>query len=298
MRLRFWGTRGSIPTPGKNTVRYGGNTPCVEVRFGDDELLIFDAGTGICSLGDALVNSGAPVRACLALSHGHWDHIQGFPFFKPIYIPGNELTIVGARPRGMTLRRMFTDLMSRVYFPVKLTDLRAKIVFRPVREDTISIFGARLSTCYVYHPAMTLGYRLEADGKSLVYITDNEPFDRELAGSMKTVDRVVVNKYLRQEGNPNQRIFDFARGANVLIHDATYTPEEYVNHVGWGHSHYMFTLEVAARAGVKKLVLFHHEQAHSDDRIDEILSKCKKEIRNRGYCFECVAAAEGMEIAC
>jgi ribonuclease BN (tRNA processing enzyme) len=145
---------------------------------------------------------------------------------------------------------------------------------------------------------MTLGYRLEADGKSLVYITDNEPFDRELAGSMKTVDRVVVNKYLRQEGNPNQRIFDFARGANVLIHDATYTPEEYVNHVGWGHSHYMFTLEVAARAGVKKLVLFHHEQAHSDDRIDEILSKCKKEIRNRGYCFECVAAAEGMEIAC
>lgn len=295
MRVRFWGTRGSIPTPGKDTVRYGGNTPCVEVRLSHDELVIFDAGTGIRNLGDSLMARGASVKAHLAISHPHWDHIQGFPFFKPAFISGNELTIVGAQPRGMTLRKMIADLMNKVYFPIKLSELKAKINFLPVKEGSLSLSGATLSTCYVNHPAMALGYRLEAGGRSLVYISDNEPFDRELARSMKNVDRVVVNRYMRSKGNPNQCVFDFARGANVLIHDATYTPEEYVNHVGWGHSHYLFTLEVAAKAGVKKLVLFHHDQTHSDDKIDEILSKCKKEIRSRGYRFECVAAAEGME---
>lgn len=296
MKVKFWGTRGSIPTPGKSTIRYGGNTPCVEVRLNDDHLVILDAGTGIRSLGDFLMARGESVKAFLAISHPHWDHIQGFPFFKPLFISGNEFTIVGAQLRGITLRRMIADLMNKVYFPIQLSELKARINFLPIKESSIPVFGATLTSCYVNHPSLALGYRIDSGGRSLVYISDNEPFDSELARSMRNIDRLAIEKYTRSRGNPNQCVFDFARGASILIHDATYSPEEYVNHVGWGHSHYLFTLEVAAKAGVKKLVLFHHDQTHSDDKVDEILMKCRKEIKSRGYRFECVAAAEGMEL--
>ena len=296
MKLKFWGTRGSIPTPGEGTVRYGGNTPCVEVRLNNDNLVIFDAGTGIRGLGDALIAAGASVKAYLIITHPHWDHIHGFPFFKPAFISGNELTIIGAQSRDVTLRQMISYQMDKVYFPIQLNELNAKISFHPIKEETIPIFGATLSAIYVNHPAFALGYRLSVGGHSLVYISDNEPFDREVARSLKNVDKIVVAKYMEVKGDPNQRIFDFARGADVLIHDSTYTPEEYVNHVGWGHSHYLFSLKIADEAAVKKLVLFHHDQTHTDDKIDEIVQKCAKEIRTRNYDFECIAAAEGMEL--
>jgi phosphoribosyl 1,2-cyclic phosphodiesterase len=296
MKVKFWGTRGSIPTPGKDTVRYGGNTPCLEVRLQKDNLVIFDAGTGIRALGDELIARGESVNAFIVISHPHWDHIQGFPFFKPAFISGNELTVLGGQPRGVTLQQMISDQMNKIYFPIQLTDLKAKIHFRPLKEGTINIFDATLSSIYVNHPTFALGYRLNVEGRSLVYISDNEPFDREIARSLKNVEKVIVDRYSESKGDPNQRIFDFAGGAEILIHDATYTPEEYVDRVGWGHSHYLFTLKVAAEAQVEKLVLFHHEQTRTDDRIDEILEKCRKEIKTRGYKFECVAAAEGMEI--
>ncbi|MBI5472099.1 MAG: MBL fold metallo-hydrolase [Ignavibacteriae bacterium] len=298
MRLKFWGTRGSIPTPGKETVRYGGNTPCIEVRLRGERLVILDAGTGIRDLGEALMAKGESVNAHLLIGHPHWDHIQGFPFFKPAFISGNELTILGAQSKNVTLRQMISDQMNKVYFPIQLNELKAKINFHPLREGTIEIAGAKLTSIYVNHPAFALGYRLEANGRSVVYISDNEPFDGEVARSVKNVEKVIVDKYTETKGDPNQRIFDFARGADILIHDATYTPEEYVNRVGWGHSHYLFTLKVAAEAQVKKLVLFHHDPSHSDDKIDEIVDTCKKEIKTRGYKFDCVAAAEGMELQC
>jgi phosphoribosyl 1,2-cyclic phosphodiesterase len=296
MKLKFWGTRGSIPTPGEGTVRYGGNTPCVEVRLPGNDLVIFDAGTGIRGLGDALMAGGASVKAYLAISHPHWDHLQGFPFFKPAFISGNDLTIIGAQTRYLTLRQMIAYQMDKVYFPIQLNELKANIQFRPIREETIAVFNATLSAIYVNHPAFALGYRLSVDGHSMVYISDNEPFDREVAKSVKNLDKAVVQRYLEEKGDPNQRIFDFARGADVLIHDSTYTPEEYVNHVGWGHSHYLFSLKVADEARVKKLVLFHHDQAHTDEKVDEIVARCNKEIATRNYEFECVAAAEGMEV--
>jgi phosphoribosyl 1,2-cyclic phosphodiesterase len=296
MKLRFWGTRGSIPTPGKDTVRYGGNTPCVEVRLQNNNLVIFDAGTGIRGLGDALMATGESVKAFLVISHPHWDHIQGFPFFKPAFISGNEFTIVGPQSKHVTLRQMISSQMDKAYFPIQLEELKATIHFHPVKEESIQVFDAMLSSCYVNHPSFALGYRLDASGRSLVYISDNEPFDREVAKSVKNVERVIVDKYSSQRGDPNQRIFDFARGADVLIYDATYTPEEYINHVRWGHSHYLFSLKVADEAGVRKLVLFHHDQTHSDEKVDEILQTCRKEIKTRNYGFECVAAAEGMEI--
>jgi ribonuclease BN (tRNA processing enzyme) len=163
-------------------------------------------------------------------------------------------------------------------------------------EEMIKVFDASLTSLYVNHPAFALGYRISVNGHSLVYISDNEPFDREVARSMKNVDRTVLDRYLEVKGDPNQRVFDFARGADVLIHDATYTPEEYVNHVGWGHSHYLFALKVADEAGVKTLVLFHHDQMHDDSKIDEIQQKCIKEIKTHSYKFACLAAAEGVEL--
>ncbi|HLE32523.1 MAG TPA: MBL fold metallo-hydrolase [Bacteroidota bacterium] len=296
MKVKFWGVRGSIPTPGKQTVRYGGNTPCLEIRLEDDSLIIFDAGTGIRNLGDDLINSGESVKAVLLITHPHWDHIQGFPFFKPAFISGNELTIVGTERPDKSLSEIIAEQMNRIYFPVRLQDLKATIKFVPVKEEgEISVFDAVAKFIYVNHPGFTVGYRLSHKGKSLVYISDNEPFDRSVAPSLASFETVVKEKFSAQTDDPNQRVIDFCRDADALIHDATYTPEEYIDRVGWGHSHYLFSLRVAAEANVKKLFLFHHDQNHSDEKVDDILKKCKKEIRSRGYRFECEAAIENAE---
>jgi phosphoribosyl 1,2-cyclic phosphodiesterase len=294
MFLRFWGTRGSLPTPGRRTVRYGGNTPCVEVRLAHDNLVIFDAGTGIRELGDELTARGESVRAFIAITHPHWDHIQGFPFFKPAFITGNTITIIGPQAKHASLREVIASQMNKIYFPVQLSELKAKISFMPMREQTIPLYDATLSSIYVNHPAYALGYRLTAGGRSIVYISDNEPFDREVAKSLRNVDKRIVSRYLQEKSDPNRRIVEFARGADIMIHDTTYTPEEYVSHVGWGHSHYLFTLSLAETAGVKQLVLFHHDPTHDDDKVDEILAMCRHEIKTRKLKFDCVAAVEGM----
>jgi phosphoribosyl 1,2-cyclic phosphodiesterase len=296
MHLRFWGTRGSISTPGKGTVRYGGNTPCTELRLPNNELIILDAGTGIRNLGEALMERGESIKAYILISHPHWDHIQGFPFFKPAFISGNELTVVGGETEKVSLPKMISDQMNKVYFPIQLNELKAMIRFRRIGEEELSVFGAAVKTIFVNHPTFALGYRITSGNRSLVYISDNEPFDRQVASAMRNVDKVVIERYSRVKGDPNQCVFDFVRNADVLIHDATYTPEEYVDRVGWGHSHYLFTLRVAAEGKVKKLVLFNHDPAHDDEKVDDILKMCRKEIRNRQYKFECVAAAEGMEL--
>lgn len=296
MRLKFWGTRGSISTPGKHTVRYGGNTPCTELRLSNNKLIILDAGTGIRNLGEALIENGESIKAYILVSHPHWDHIQGFPFFKPAFVSGNELTIVGGETDKVSLEKMISDQMNKVYFPVQLNELKATLRFFRVEEEELNVFGARVQTIYVNHPSFAIGYRITHGGKSLVYISDNEPFDRKVSQAIRNVDKVVTDKYSRAKGDPNQRIFDFVRDADVLIHDATYTPEEYIDRVGWGHSHYLFTLKVAAEGNVKRLILFHHDPAHNDEKVDDILKTCKKEIRSRQYKFDCLAAAEGMEI--
>lgn len=295
MRLTFWGTRGSIATPGKDTVRYGGNTPCTEVRLSNDDLIILDAGTGIRNLGEKLHKNGKAIKAFLLISHPHWDHIQGFPFFKPAFVKGNEITIVGAETEKLNLQNMITDQMNKIYFPLQMNDLEGKLNFLRVEEEKdLEVFGARIQTMYVNHPSFSLAYRITQNGKTIVYISDNEPFDASLAARFRNVDQGIVNKYLKSNGDPNQRIYDFVSGADVLIHDTTYTPEEYNNRQGWGHSHYLFTLKVAAMGKVKKLVLFHHDPSHGDDDVDRIFSKCQEEINKRQYTFECVAAAEGM----
>lgn len=294
MKLKFWGTRGSLPTPGKHTVRYGGNTPCIEVRLDDNKLIILDAGTGIRNLGKALIQKNETLQAFLLISHPHLDHIQGFPFFDPIYHDGHELTIVGAETDKVTLRKMIADLMNKVYFPIHMDDLKANIHFRSVKEEEFPVFDAHVQTMFVNHPSFSIGYRVTYKGKSFVYISDNEPFDKTMVSMSNNLEPWVREKYASAKGDPNQRVFDFAQNADVLIHDTTYTPEEYGDHKGWGHSHFLFTIDVANKSNVKKLVLFHHDPAHNDETVEDIERRCKQEITTKRYTFDCVAAAEGM----
>ena len=258
MKLKFWGVRGSIPTPGKNTVKYGGNTPSLELRLDNGELIIFDAGTGIRNLGDHLIANGESIKTYILITHPHWDHIQGFPFFKPAFISGNEITVIGTDREEIDLQHIIADQMKKIYFPIQLNELKANIHFRSIREEEFSIFDAHVRTLYVNHPGFTVAYRIDYKGKSIVYVSDNEPFDKESATRMTNFEPIVLEKFLDQKGDPNQRIVDFAKGADIFIHDATYTPEEYVDKVGWGHSHYLFTLKLANDANVKHCILFHH----------------------------------------
>lgn len=296
MKLTFWGTRGSIATPGRKTVRYGGNTPCIELRLSNNQLFILDAGTGIRNLGERLMETEEHVKAYLFISHPHWDHIQGFPFFKPAFIAGNEITIVGGENDKVTLHKMIADQMNKIYFPIRINELEAKLDFRRVDEETTMICGAEVQTMYVNHPSFAIGYRITHEGKTVVYISDNEPFDRSVAREIGNVESVIVDKYLATDGDPNNRVFEFVKNADVLIHDATYTPEEYRERIGWGHSPYDFALRVAASGKVKQLILFHHDPSHDDGMIDSIVGSCKEEIRRCGYDFECHAAAEEMTI--
>ncbi|MFA5833471.1 MAG: MBL fold metallo-hydrolase [Bacteroidota bacterium] len=297
MKLKFWGVRGSIPTPGKSTVKYGGNTPSLELRLDNNELIILDAGTGIRNLGDHLIANGESIKTYILITHPHWDHIQGFPFFKPAFISGNEITVIGTDREEIDLEHIIADQMKKIYFPIQLNELKANIHFRSIQEEEFKIFDARVRTLYVNHPGFTVAYRIDYKGKSLVYVSDNEPFDKQSATRMTNFEPVVLKKFLEQNGDPNQRIVDFAQGADIFIHDATYTPEEYVDKVGWGHSHYLFTLKLANDANVKHCVLFHHEPNRIDETVDKILEKCKYEVKQKKFTFECSAAYEGLELS-
>jgi phosphoribosyl 1,2-cyclic phosphodiesterase len=295
MRVKFWGVRGSIATPGESTIRYGGNTACTEVHLDDGSLIILDAGTGIRNLGNKLADANKRVRAYILITHPHWDHIQGFPFFKPAFVEGNEITIVGPEARGVTLAKLIAEQMNKVYFPVKLSELQAKINFMPVKEGSIKVFDAQVETFFVNHPGFTLGYRINFNRKSLVYISDNEPYTRETAQFFANGEPDVLKLFEDYKGEPNNRVIDFIKGADVLIHDSTYTPEQYSEHIGWGHSHYLYTLRVAAEAGVKKVCLFHYDPILDDDTVDEVVKKSKKEMKKMKYTFELCAAKEGEE---
>ncbi len=284
MRVTFWGTRGSIAAPGPETMRYGGNTSCVEVRLDNGTLIIFDAGTGIRPLGNALLRGSAAAQIHLFLSHMHWDHIQGLPFFVPAYRAGTELSILGPHGQQMSLEQSICEQMKSPYYPVPMHAMAATIRFIELDEGSIfELPGARVEVSVLNHPGRSLGYRLHADDRVLVYATDNEPFGRALA-----------SRHLEQPS----RLPVLARGADVLIQDAQYTPAEYPQRLGWGHSTYLDALRLAEVAGVKQLVLFHHDPSHSDADIDRIVGRCRAWIKRRKLGLTCLAAAEGMQLMC
>ena len=285
MRVRFWGTRGSVPTPGPTTVRYGGNTSCVEMRTNAGTLFIFDSGTGIREFGLRLARQGGAVSAHLMLGHTHWDHISGFPFFSPVFVPGNRLVIYGARDLDRSLRDVLAGQMHYTYFPVPLGDLRADIEFIELEEGKFDIEDAVVRTHYLNHTAVCMGYRLEADGVSVAYITDHEPYG-------------VVEDGLRRGfvHGGDRRLIEFVRGVDLLIQDSQYTPEEYAARRGWGHGSTDYVTDVAIEAGVGKLALFHHEPTHPDKDIDRMVAASRARAREVDSQLELFGAVEGREL--
>lgn len=281
--IRFWGVRGSIATPGPDTVRYGGNTACTEVRCGE-QLLILDAGTGIRQLGLSLLHEfqQRPINGHIFIGHTHWDHIQGFPFFTPAFIPGNEFTIYSLHGAEKPLEKVFRGLMDNDYFPVLLTEMKANLDFREL-ESTVNLGEIQVSYMFLNHPGLAIGFRVAFAGRTLVYISDHEKYGRLSPG----------------EPSPNPldlEIARFAENADLLISEAQYTEEEYTHKKGWGHSTFLDALERAAEAKVKRLAIIHHDPAHDDDFMDQISEFCQKTIAERNYTFSCVLAQEGTSI--
>jgi len=274
MKIRFWGTRGSIPTPGASTVRYGGNTACVEVRDSTGSLLILDAGTGLRELGASLMNGGGPrpFSVDLLLSHLHWDHIQGIPFFRPAYDPKTSLRIKGPK-QSRTMRELLGLGMDDPFFPVDLDELPARIEVAELDDGSDEQVGRfRVRAASLYHPSPALAYRLEADGRSLVYATDTEdPFSGR--------------------ANP---VIPLANGADMLIHDAQYLDSDFKP--TWGHSTIASAIDVAMKAKVKRLVLYHHDPDRTDEALDRIARDVAARSPERTKELEIVVAREGMEL--
>ena len=292
MKIRFWGTRGSIPSPGPRTVRYGGNCSCVEIRTQSGDLFIIDAGTGIRELGISLM-AKQPVQAHILLSHTHWDHISGFPFFPPAFAPGNTLTIYAARNIDKRLEDVMAGQMEYTYFPVTLNDLPSEIGYRELLEETITIGGARITTHYLNHTSICMGYRVEADGRSVVYVSDHEPYGLALFGSDPPSDRIGRGLRDGVVHVGDRRLIEWISGADLVIQDTQYTPEEYPKKIGWGHGSADYVTDVALLAGARRLALFHHDPLHDDETVDQIVAYCRDRVAEANARLQVFAAAEG-----
>jgi phosphoribosyl 1,2-cyclic phosphodiesterase len=278
MKVTCWGTRGSIATPGPETARYGGNTTCLEVILDDGSCLIFDAGTGIRKLGGELLSRGAPVDVSLFLTHAHWDHIQGFPFFTPAYIPGNQLQIYGYYQGEKHIEDILISQMESIHFPVNFNAMQADINFHNVTERSCDINGATISCADINHPGGGVGYRIEADGAVLVFIPDNDltPSD----------DEEIF-----------QRMVSFCKEADLLFHDSQFTPEQYDRFPTWGHSNYQRSVKLAMIADVPRLGLFHHDPGHDDNLIDAMVFQARHIVEQEGASVECFGARENQPLS-
>ena len=291
MRLRFWGTRGSIATPGKGTIRFGGNTSCVEMITNAGLRMIFDCGTGARLLGEHLMaNAPKPISSTIFLSHTHWDHIQGFPFFAPLFVPGNQFTIYAPEDCHRSLADVLAGQMEYTYFPVELNQLGAGITYRDLMEGSYDIDGVRIHTQYMNHPAVAVGYRIEVDGVSVLYLCDHEPFSTKLWRSDTEGGRLESISDVN-----DRRHASFIAGADVLIHDAQYTPEEYPAKKNWGHSPFDYVVKIAAAAGVQKLFLTHHDPSHDDRFLADVEQRARNIAQQSGSKLEVACAWEGCD---
>jgi phosphoribosyl 1,2-cyclic phosphodiesterase len=271
MRVKFWGVRGSTPTPQVENLRYGGNTSCVEVRLGD-RIYVFDCGTGFRVLGHELEREfgDRPFAAHVFVSHFHWDHIQGMPFFRPLYDSPNSQFCFHSSSRTRGLEQVMAEQMASPYFPVNLDQMKAKRDFYDIENGCLDMEdGIKIKTAWLNHPQGCLGFRLESKEGVLVYATDNEPGDEKFDKAVRKL----------------------AEGADILIYDAQYLPEEYeARRRGWGHSHWREAVNVVMESGAKELILYHHDPDHTDAIVDKVV----RDARN--YYPKVRAAAEGMEI--
>ena len=291
MRVTFWGTRGSVATPGKATTKYGGNNSCVEIRS-KDHILIFDAGTGIRELGLKILKEfdTKPLTLHLFISHTHWDHIQGFPFFRPAYSEDNRVNVYGPPGRDKSFDKIFRAQMDSDYFPVDLGDMSPNIEVHEVREPIV-LGDLKIDHFYLNHPALTLAYRITEGKKSVVYATDNEPYLGSIhaSGHQKLGDADLPTLL-------DEHFVDFIRGTDLFIGEAQYTNEEYEEKKGWGHSSVETTVRFAVEANVKRLAMFHHDPQHSDSFIDRMVVHARKLVRHFGGKTKCFGAKEGLRI--
>ncbi len=270
MKIKFWGVRGSIPSPGPNTQRYGGNTTCIEVRTDDNDLIILDGGTGIFTFAQQLLKE-LPITAHVFNTHSHWDHIQGLPFFIPIFIPGNTIHLYGAFDpiSGAGPERIMNIQMQYSYFPVREAEMKSRIHYMTVMpHEEIKVGNTSIIPTLLNHPVVNLGYRITCNGKSIFFTGDHEPhYNIYDPGD----DGYAEYQSLIEE--QSQSIIDAIKGVDILIADSSYTSEEYPSKKGWGHGTFESCIEMAMAAGAKILYCTHHEPTRSDDDLEKVFAE-------------------------
>ena len=293
-QIKFWGTRGSIPVPSPETLRYGGNTTCVELRA-DGEIIVLDAGSGIRPLGIALEREyqGRPIKLSLLITHAHWDHIQGFPFFKPAYDSNNEIRIFGFDGAGATFREIITEPMKSPFFPITMRELSARMDINKLNEMKFSLGKLDIHAAFVNHPGVCAGYRIFTSGGSIAFLPDHEPYEFFLhaaRGKQLSPDEVKQIAAERHDA-----LVQFLRGSDVLILDTQYTDQEYETHIGWGHGSISSAVSLAIEAGVQTLLLFHHDPSHDDKMVDTMVESARELALKRGSHLEIAGARQGSE---
>ncbi|MBP7795362.1 MAG: MBL fold metallo-hydrolase [Elusimicrobiales bacterium] len=278
MKIKFWGTRGSIPVSGREFLKYGGSTTCLEIIDKNNDSIIVDCGTGVKDLGKEFIKKNIN-KIFIVFTHQHWDHILGFPFFAPIYDDKNEIIITGCSYTTDDVRAIVSKIMQPPGFPVKFEEIDAKFKFMAMEKNGIKINNIEIIPIELSHPNGGFGYKFIEDGKTVVFLTDNEL------------------RYTHPGGRSFDEYVEFSRGADLLIADADYTDSEYEYRRTWGHSTWRDALELAISSVVKKLILFHHNQNRTDKQIDIIVNDCNREIRKAGLKIKCFGAMEGKTIS-
>lgn len=294
LEIVFWGVRGSIPISNPGIMTYGGCTSCVEVIADNDAHIVLDGGSGIHPLGNKYMKKGFPDELTIFITHAHWDHIQGLPFFTPAFVPGNKIRFYGCNQGTVSFMDVLKNQMETPYFPVTLASWQADIAIESIDETVVDIKGIKIKSSYAEHPGMTLGYRMDYKGKSVVYLPDNEPFakfDMETVFVDHTNDEDVDMETVFLE-DQKAKFFGFIQDADVLIHDAQYTPEEYKQKTGWGHSNFELAVRIGLYGNVKHLVLFHHDASRSDADIERIVETSRKIVSDSGGSMRVTAACQ------
>ena len=275
MIITCWGSRGSIPVSGKEYLKYGGDTTSLEIRTQSGDIIAVDAGTGIRRFGNKLANENAH-NINFLFTHAHWDHLMGFPFFKPLYLKRAAFHMHGCPFHTQFVETILSTVMAPPNFPVKYDDVKARMTYESACPQEFDIGSVSVTPIPISHPNGGSGYKFVEDGKSFVFLTDNEL------------------GFIHSGGRTFQEYVDFSAGADLLIHDSEYTPKEYQTFIEWGHSDYTDVLQLAREAGVKKLGLFHINQERTDQQMDDMVDACRQYIAEQGLKFECVGVASDM----